>query len=234
MSLFKKNLVLSGKGKLAYATVVKVGSSVGIKLSAPVDGGLTAIKLGSEEYVLPCEAETSLETGDFSPEDVVIYVLKDNEIMLSTTKKDDGLLKRALAYRTDEGVVAVEKVESVPVGADEELKVIKTKPKENFYIGIMDKIEEMMTVYPADEELNALLEGGSFVKIPYDDSEYYSVGTLSSEGKVIYVVYAIKGKSGIAPPKETAEAAQFLPTDNDNGYWVIMQDADNGEIVKND
>lgn len=234
MSLFKKNLVLSGKGKLAYATVVKVGSSVGIKLSAPIDGGLTAIKLGSEEYVLPCEAETSLETGDFFPEDVVIYILKDNEVVLSTTKKDDGLLKRALAYRADEGVSTVEKVESVPVGADEELKVIKTKPKENFYIGIMDKIEEMMTVYPADEELNALLEGGSFVKIPYDDSEYYSVGTLSSEGKVIYVVYAIKGKSGIAPPKETAEAAQFLPADNDNGYWVIMQDADNGEIVKND
>lgn len=234
MSLFKKNLVLSGKGKLAYATIVKVGSSVGIKISAPVDGGLTAVKLGSEEYVLPCEAEASLETGDFSPEEVVIYVVKDREVILSTTKKDDGLLKRALEYRVDEAAKPVEVVEAVPIDADEELKVIKNKPKENFYIGIMDKIEEMMTIYPADEELDDLLEGGNFVKIPYDETDYYSVGTLTSNGKVVYVVYAIKGKSGIAPPKETAEAAQFLPTDNGNGYWVIMQDASSGDIVKND
>ncbi len=234
MSLFKKNLVLSGKGKLAYATVVKVGGAVGVKLSVAPEGAITAIKLGSEEYVVPCAAETSLETGDFSPEDVVIYVVKDSEAILSTTKKDDGLLKKALEYRAEEVVEPVEKVESVSTDADEELKVLKTKPKGNFYIGIMDKIEEMMTVYPADEELNSILEGGNFVKIPYDDTEHYSVGTLSQSGKVAYVVYAIKGKSNLAPPKETAEAAQFLPTENDDGYWVIMQDADSGEIVKGD
>ena len=104
---------------------------------------------------------------------------------------------------------------------------------ENFYINIRGKLEEIMTINPECKELERLIPDSKWVKVYYDEDEYYVVGILTEEGAVKYLGYGVPGVEGIRPPKEAEELCDFLASDGEEeGYWIMLQKADNGELVK--
>ena len=104
---------------------------------------------------------------------------------------------------------------------------------ENFYINIRGKLEEIMTINPECKELERLIPDSKWVKVYYDEDEYYVGGILTEEGAVKYLGYGVPGVEGIRPPKEAEELCDFLASDGEEeGYWIMLQKADNGELVK--
>ena len=104
---------------------------------------------------------------------------------------------------------------------------------ENFYVNIRGKLEEIMTINPECKELERLIPDSKWVKVYYDEDEYYVVGILTEEGAVRYLGYGVPGVEGIRPPKEAEELCDFLPSGGEEeGYWIMLQKADNGELIK--
>ncbi len=109
-----------------------------------------------------------------------------------------------------------------------------SQEKSGYYIGIQDKVDELFVVYPSEEKLTATIPDSEWVRINYDNEDYYVVGRLKENGKVAYVGYGVPGKEAIKPPKVAEGIANFLPISGlDNGYdgyWLFFQDADTGKI----
>lgn len=105
---------------------------------------------------------------------------------------------------------------------------------ENFYRNIRARLEEIMTANPREEELEKLIPESKWVKVFYDDEEYYVVGILSEAGEVTFLAYGVPGIEGIKPPKEAEELCDFLaiPGTVGEGYWLMFQNAKNGDIMK--
>lgn len=105
---------------------------------------------------------------------------------------------------------------------------------ENFYRNIRSRLEEIMTANPREEELEKLIPESKWVKVFYDDEEYYVVGILSEAGEVTFLAYGVPGIEGIKPPKEAEELCDFLaiPGTVGEGYWLMFQNAKNGDIMK--
>lgn len=106
---------------------------------------------------------------------------------------------------------------------------------ENFYRNIRARLEEIMTINPACRELEKMIPESKWVKVYYDDEEYYVVGILTEDAEVKYLGYGVPGVEGIRPPKEAEELCDFLTVENgeEEGYWLMFQNAANGELVKN-
>ena len=105
---------------------------------------------------------------------------------------------------------------------------------ENFYRNVRSRLEEIMTANPREEELEKLIPESKWVKVFYDDEEYYVVGILSEAGEVTFLAYGVPGIEGIKPPKEAEELCDFLaiPGTVGEGYWLMFQNAKNGDIMK--
>lgn len=109
-----------------------------------------------------------------------------------------------------------------------------SQEKSGYYIGIRDKVDELFVVYPSEEKLTAAIPDSEWVRINYDNEDYYVVGRLKENGKVAYVGYGVPGKEAIKPPKVAEGIANFLPISGldsgYDGYWLFFQDADTGKI----
>lgn len=105
---------------------------------------------------------------------------------------------------------------------------------DNFYKNIRSRLNDIMTENPRDEELEKLIPESKWVRVYYDKDEYYVVGILSEEGEVTFLAYGVPGVEGIRPPKEAEELCDFLPIPGTpgEGYWIMFQNASNGEIAK--
>lgn len=142
--------------------------------------------------------------------------------------------------KTDESVTEkTKKVTRNEKNEDEELDLGKAfgsfqfNKGENFYLNIRGKLEEIMTINPECRELEKLIPDSKWVKVYYDEDEYYVVGILTEEGAVRYLGYGVPGVEGIRPPKEAEELCDFLPSGGEEeGYWIMLQKADNGELIK--
>lgn len=110
--------------------------------------------------------------------------------------------------------------------ADEEAK----KP---YYLRVKDSLDELLR---NSEKLDALCKAipdSDWVKVDYG-SGYYIVGIIYSSGKVKYICYGASGKYGYAP-EELKGYCAFLPLSGENlsdGYYVVYQDAESGELKK--
>lgn len=114
------------------------------------------------------------------------------------------------------------------------LKAFSYNRGEHFYQSIRARLEEIMTINPREEKLEALIPDSKWVKVYYDKGEYYVVGVLSEDGVVKFLAYGVPGVKGVKPPKEAEELCDFVTLSNGigEGYWLMFQNAQNGEIVK--
>ena len=107
--------------------------------------------------------------------------------------------------------------------------------QENYYLSIKEKLDEIILNHEKDNELSYLIPKSSFAKINYDANRFYSVGTVLDGNSVKYVCYAVKGNY-LDAPSPLNEFCEFIPLSPFNplgeGYYVIFQYAQTGEIVK--
>lgn len=102
----------------------------------------------------------------------------------------------------------------------------------NFYLAIKPQLDEMFVCYPSDEQLNQTVNGSRWVRIETSE-DYYAVGLLYDGEKVSYICYGVPSVDNTRPPAEIADMCVWLPTNSvGDGYWVIYQSAQTGEIIK--
>lgn len=112
------------------------------------------------------------------------------------------------------------------------------KDAKNFYISVKDKLDELFVMYPREIVLEKMVPSSKWVKINYDKNDYYVAGVLvDDDGKTTHIAYGVPGYEGMTPPKETECICDWLPIKDMQkfqGYWLIFQSADTGEIIPND
>ena len=100
---------------------------------------------------------------------------------------------------------------------------------------IKPQIERLFADYPEEKSLSEVVPDSRWVRIKYDDGEYYVVGVLYDKDRPLYLCYGVEGRYGEKPEKIN-EYCSFIPSSLFNlkgdGYWVMFQRATNGECVK--
>lgn len=122
----------------------------------------------------------------------------------------------------------------------EEEKISKTSTcttdnsQENFYNEIASQLDEILKNNPKENNLIAMIPNSQWAKINYFNKEgYYCIGIIKDDNGVKYIGYAMPSKVNLPPPEDINEYAQFLPIgDGENGYYVVYQDAQNGDSIK--
>ena len=107
--------------------------------------------------------------------------------------------------------------------------------QENYYLSVKEKLDGIISKHERDYALSSLIPKSTFAKIKYDEGRFYSVGTVLEENSIKYVCYAVKGSYSDAP-STLSNFCEFIPLSAfsplGEGYYVIFQRADTGEIVK--
>lgn len=147
------------------------------------------------------------------------------------TQKEEG---GSQALQNEEIACTVQKEN----GAEREAGLNKKNPLSRgsaFYDKMKNEIEGLLSAYPEESELCALIEGSKWVKINYGDGKYYVFGVIYSGGNPEYLCYGVPAEGGLNPPESMEGLASFLPVNADgDGYWVMYQDADTGASIKID
>ena len=106
--------------------------------------------------------------------------------------------------------------------------------QDNFYNEIASQLDEILKNNPKENNLIAMIPNSQWAKINYFNKEgYYCIGIIKDDNGVKYIGYAMPSKVNLPPPEDINEYAQFLPIgDGENGYYVVYQDAQNGDSIK--
>lgn len=136
-----------------------------------------------------------------------------------------------------------EKEEEVKCDIDENLAEPSPKKREvtqkeerevaHFYCSIKKNLDETFTCYPNVKILEDTIPYSTWVEIKKDDTPYV-VGLIREGDNPKYVCYGVLSDTSHKPPDDIAQYCQWLPTEEYKGYWIIFQDADTGETLKNE
>lgn len=107
-----------------------------------------------------------------------------------------------------------------------------TRKTAEFYCSVKQNLDEMFVVYPKDEVLERLIPDSTWVKVERKDG-HYVVGLIRESATPRYVCYGVPSEIGNYPPDSMKKYCQWLPTtpDEQQGYWIVFQDANTGETL---
>lgn len=136
----------------------------------------------------------------------------------------------------ESGLFEKEESKQPPQEAKEEEEREKSEGREGktqFLGAISASLEELFSLYPAEERLAGVVPFSKWVRVPLE-SGYYVVGVISDqEGAARYLAYGVPDKDNASPPDAYPACRGWLPLEEDGaGYWMMYQDALTGEIVK--
>lgn len=119
----------------------------------------------------------------------------------------------------------------------EENESLEEEPDDNFFSTIKNQVDELLNNYEQELALETIIPNSKFVKVDYEQNgDYYIFGVIYDDDKIKYVVYGLPGEYGIKPEDDYAEYYQWLPLNSENpegfGYYLMYQDAQNGEAIK--
>lgn len=104
-----------------------------------------------------------------------------------------------------------------------------------FYEEMKEEVERVLSYYPQEKELCAIVENSRWVKINYGENKFYVFGVIYEEKTPQYVCYGIPSENAKTPPQSLKGRASFIPSSTQNygkGYWVMFQDAATGASVE--
>ena len=104
----------------------------------------------------------------------------------------------------------------------------------DFYSRVKSSLESIFSSYPAINNFDEIFYGSKFVKIHYADNKFYYVGKIFENGILKYICYGVEGEYN-SPFNDGNNTFTFIPKSKFNlmgeGYFVIFQNAQNGEIL---
>ena len=192
-------------------------------------------KLAENLYLLDDEDLTYNKALNVLNEEDIDYDREEKELIENSISACMGGNEKCSTCKYREAFFAgcaTEKVE------DKNIKIETTLNEEvNFYSEIKEQLDALFSRYPEETFLNEVIPNSKWIKVDYDDSgEYYVIGLIYENDKIKFISYGVPGQYDIAPPRELAGSAQWLPLDpnkpEDLGYWLSYQDAKNGEAVE--
>ena len=150
-------------------------------------------------------------------------------------KKDYGSLNESeFIGKTNIETTSNKKEESqteVVMQDSEDNEVINDKTI--FFNQIKKSLDSLFEAYPVDNILQNAIEDSSFVKVDYENTgDYYSVGYIKENEIPKYICYAIPCKPNSPPPEDMQEFSQYLPVNDEIAYYLMYQNASNGETIK--
>ncbi|HEY8389854.1 MAG TPA: hypothetical protein VIL26_02705 [Clostridia bacterium] len=149
-----------------------------------------------------------------------------NNIKLKDTNNSNNIKKEAAAEDMNE---QNEK--------EQEQEQEQEQTKEGKYFeSVKDRLDKIFEQSPPEERLNKLMPDTYWVKVELAKDQYYVIG-LIGEGPD-YIGYGVPGEYSVNPPKELQGYCKWLALDQNKpygeGYWMMYQDADNGESINLD
>lgn len=106
---------------------------------------------------------------------------------------------------------------------------------ENFYKAIRTQLDEIFICYPPEEALNTIIPNSKWVHINCGKSDYYVLGLIYNEEKVLYICYGIPAVYKNKPPVELKAYCEWIPIEinapRGNGYYIIYQDGVTGDTL---
>ncbi|MBQ8761959.1 MAG: hypothetical protein IJZ26_01405 [Clostridia bacterium] len=242
----EKDLVLSvkiGEHKLFFDNIENPEnyefSTVFHNLNAPICAVLASAKMGDVKLIASGHSENDFQSpaslfDDWSSDERLEELSKmiDEEI-----EKQDALdqifeEEKAEQNISDGGV----KVETY----GQKDCFINTNSAQNeetecFLDLITPQLDELFKKFPHCTKLEDLIEDTEWIEVS-NQQENYVMGKIFDEGQVTHLCYGTPAKSIKDLPEEhLREFCQWLPLDTENpeenGYWVMYQDATTGENV---
>lgn len=183
----------------------------------------------------------SLSQSDVSAEVVAAANLEEPEIV--TPEPNEETVEEETDVIEPEETDEAEITEDATIEADEEpdeearaiLEKLGSKNGAEFYNGIREKLDELFVIHPREELLDSLIPDSEWIKVAYDDNDYYTVGKIRENGRTVLLGYGVPGKKSVTPPKIADEIASWMDVENlpdgYDGYWLIFQDAVTGKVV---
>ena len=111
-------------------------------------------------------------------------------------------------------------------------KSAKVKIEEPFFKQIEASMQELFDKYEKDEELINLVPDSKWARVPVDDSNYYVVGLIYSDGNPNLICYGVPDKDSSNPPDNSNECRQWLELEKGGrGYWMMYQSAISGQTL---
>jgi len=109
--------------------------------------------------------------------------------------------------------------------------------EEKFYKELKSQIDILFENNPTEEYLQELIPNSKWVKVLLKDSEdYYVLGLIYEEDKLLYICYGVPGVYQKTAPRELSGFPIWFPLEENKpqgfGYWLSYQDANTGESVK--
>lgn len=112
----------------------------------------------------------------------------------------------------------------------------QTDNQSNYFESVKDQLDKIFEKSPPEDRLNKLMPDTYWVKVELAKNQYYVVG-LIGEGPD-YIGYGVPGVYSVNPPKELQGYCKWMAVDLEKpygeGYWMMYQDADNGESINLD
>lgn len=122
--------------------------------------------------------------------------------------------------------------ETKPTVSKETKKSAKVKIEEPFFKQIEASMQELFDKYEKDEELINLVPDSKWARVPVDDSNYYVVGLIYSDGNPNLICYGVPDKDSSNPPDNSNECRQWLELEKGGrGYWMMYQSAISGQTL---
>lgn len=122
--------------------------------------------------------------------------------------------------------------ETKPTVSKETEKSAKVKIEEPFFKQIEASMQELFDKYEKDEELINLVPDSKWARVPVDDSNYYVVGLIYSDGNPNLICYGVPDKDSSNPPDNSNECRQWLELEKGGrGYWMMYQSAISGQTL---
>lgn len=106
---------------------------------------------------------------------------------------------------------------------------------ECFYKKMKKEIENLLTTYPKESQLEKMVENSKWVKITYNEGKFYVFGVIYAGVNAKYICYGVPTEDNKNPPESMASLATFIPSSHENkkaGFWVMFQDANTGASIK--
>ncbi len=104
-----------------------------------------------------------------------------------------------------------------------------------FYEQIRAQLDDLFATNPRFELLEKMMPETKWIKVDYDNNgKYYVVGLVGI--KPDYICYGVPAKYSPEPPQDLSGYCQWLPLDpaksESEGFWLMFQDAQTGDSVK--
>ena len=111
----------------------------------------------------------------------------------------------------------------------EQLKNAKPLDGKNFFASVKDVLKKIFETYPPCDDLNDLMQNAFWVKVPFKEEKFFTVGIMQEKERPKYICYGVPGNLSKRP---LDDSFSFLSAKGrKDGFWVLYQDAATGLCV---